>query len=168
MNKLKIIIGQDMSAYAEIDAPADTDLSEENLIEIAYAVAENVVFDADWSTVNGLRVVSVHDEDGKIVKSDIAVAPSIYDGGVSLQAFLKGNGHTIKTLVESAAIAKLIEQPEEAAYTGHLSYPGGQFTVEFSARNGATQAELDLAFLQGLAQLCTIGYNVIGKELNHA
>lgn len=164
--QLTIIIGQDLSAYAEINIPEDTDLSDGNLIKIATTALENETFDADWSSVNALRVVSVHDEAGKIIKADIPVEASFYDAGVGLQAFLRGNGNTINTLAEAAVISKLIAPIEAVAYTGHLNYPGGQFAVEFSARKGATQAELDIAFMQGLAQQCTIGYLAVGNKVS--
>lgn len=161
MNKqLKIVIGQDLSAYAELDVPADTDLSDENLINIANAAVENEVFDADWSSTNGLRVVSVHDESGRIIKADIPVETSYYDAGVALKAFLTGYS-SLDTLVQSALIAKQIESTEMIAYTGSLHYPGGQYDVEFFVRKGATQAERDLAFMGELAKLSIVRYSAV-------
>ena len=160
---MKIVVGQDLTAYAEIDVPAGTDLSDENLAKIANAAVEREMFDADWSSVNALRVVSVHDAEGSILKSDISIEPCNFDGGQVLRSFLKGYTE-FGALIHGAAVANLIDPIEEIMYEGKLKHPCGVFAVAFSARKGATQAELDIAFMQGLAQQCTIGYLAVGNK----
>lgn len=163
-NQLKIVVGQDYAAYAEINVPIGTDLSDENLADIANTAIEDWVFDVDYSTGSSLRIVSVHDQTGKIIKSDIPIDASTYDSGMALQTFLSGQSN-LADLVQSAADAKLIDPIDEVViYAGHLKYPGGLVAVDFQARKDATQAELDLAFLQGLAQICTIGYLAVGEK----
>ena len=78
MKKLIITLGQDLSAYATIQVPAETDLSDENLAAIARKAVEDegTVFDEDWSTVNALRIVLVQDEKGQTIRSDIPVESS--------------------------------------------------------------------------------------------
>lgn len=120
MKKLIITLGQDLSAYATVEVPADTDLSEEHLVAIARNAVDEAVFDADWSTVNALRVVLVQDDKGNIIRSDVPVESSCYEGGVALQSFLKG-AIGFDALVSSALQAKLIEPSEQVAINGQSS-----------------------------------------------
>lgn len=73
-----ITLGQNLSAYAVIEVPADTDLSDANLIEIAKKKAyddTDTVIDEDWSTTNGLRVVCLTKPDGSVQIRDLVVDP---------------------------------------------------------------------------------------------
>lgn len=152
MKKLLVTLGQDLSAYATIEVPMDTDLSDDNLAAIARKAVENTVFEADWSTVNALRVVVVNDGVGKFVRSEVPVELCCYEGGAALEAFLRGHVG-FDALVNSAAQARLIESLVRVAFIGHLTTLGGErIRVEFYARAGATQTELDLAFFHALCQ----------------
>lgn len=158
MKKLLVTLGQDLSAYATIEVPADTDLSDDNLAAIARKAVENTVFEADWSTMNALRVVVVNDGEGKFVRSEVPVELCCYEGGAALEAFLRGHVG-FDALVNSAVQARLIEPSMQAAFTGHLTMPGGErIQVDFCARAGATQAELDLAFFHALCQQADVAY----------
>jgi hypothetical protein len=110
MKKLIITLGQDLSAYATIEVPAETDLSDENLAAIARKAVEDegAVFDEDWSTVNALRIVLVQDEKGQTIRSDVPVESSCHEGGAALQLYLRG-AIGIEALVNSAIDAKLID-----------------------------------------------------------
>jgi len=75
MKKLFATLGQDLSAYATIELPADTDLSEDTLSRIAQEAVEkgDIVFDAEWSSLCALRIVCVTDDEGICVMEDLPV-----------------------------------------------------------------------------------------------
>lgn len=165
MKKLCITIGQDLSAYRTLEVPADTDLSDENLIRIASREAGDAVFDEDWSTTNALRIVSVRDEQKHVLREDLLIEPSYYNGGVDLQAFLKGHVEGLDALINGAVEAKLIAPLEWVIHQGSLTTPGGEtIPFEFPARKGTTAAELDLAMMQALAQVCSIDIRLTRKR----
>jgi len=139
MKKLIITLGQDLSAYATVEVPADTDLSDENLVAIARDAVDEAVFDEDWSTVNALRVVLVQDDKGNIIHSDVPVESSCYEGGVALQSYLKG-AIGLDALVGSALQAKLIEPSEQVAFTGRGTTSGGH---EIASVPAAVQGRAD-------------------------
>lgn len=124
MKKLVITLGQDLSAYATVEVPADTDLSDENLAAIARKAVEDeeTVFDADWSTANALRVVLVQDETGQIIRSDLPVEASCYDGGAALQLHMKG-AIGVEALVNSAIEARLIDPARDGAGVAAIAVP---------------------------------------------
>lgn len=161
MGTLSIAIGQDLSAYATIEVPADTDLSDENLARIAQQAIDDVVFDADWSTAEALRIVTVLDSDRKIVRSDVQIEKSHYGGGVALDTFLRGKSSDLGALINGAIEARMIEPSPMLAYRGCLTTPGGeQLEVEFCAREGATQTEQDIAMFHVLCQKVSVEINV--------
>lgn len=157
MKSISITLGVDLSAYATIEVPADTDLSEANLIEIAKKASDDEVFYPEWDTSTALRIVTVQDGENKKLFSDIPVDASVYDAGYALQSFLSGNT-TLSALVASAVQAKIIPAVENVTYTGTLDIEGEQLSAEFEARKGATHAELDHAFMCRLAQVASIKY----------
>lgn len=124
MKKLIITLAQDLSAYATIEVPAETDLSDENLAAIARKAVEDeeTVFDEDWSTVNALRIVLVQDEKGRTIRSDIPVEASCYDGGAALQLHMKG-AIGVEALVNSAIEAKLIDPARDGAGVAAIAVP---------------------------------------------
>lgn len=163
MKKLLVTLGQDLSAYATIEVPADTDLSDDNLAAIARKAVENTVFEADWSTVNALRVVVVNDDEGKFVHSEVPVELCCYEGGAALEAFLRGHVG-FDALINAAVQARLIEPSTQAAFSGHLTTPAGEsMQVNFYARAAATQTELDLAFFHALCQQADIACVTAGE-----
>ncbi len=159
----EVTIGQDMSCYATIQIPEDTPLTREALTEIVNQVLENnewqgeeVLFDEDWSTTCAARVVSVRDEKGNHLIEDMAIDPSPYDAGQVLQSWLRGYGATLGSMINSAAQARLIEEPVMESHRGVFETPNGEsIDVEFQCRQGATQEEKDLAFFAALAQACS-------------
>lgn len=158
MPKLTITVGQDLSAYATFDIPADTDLSDANLIQLVQTAQENeeLVFDEDWATTSALRIVSVKDHQGHALKEDLPVEALPHDAGQVLQLFLKGHV-TFAQVVEAAARYKLIDPQQMACHTGTLTLPGAApISAAFSCRLGATQDERDLAFMRALAELGTV------------
>jgi hypothetical protein len=169
-----ITIGQDLSCYATIGVPEDTPLTPEALAEIVNGVVENlewqgeeVLFDEDWSTTCATRIVSVCDEKGNYLVEDMPIDPSPYDAGQTLMSWLRGHGPTLDAVIQSAAEAKLIEEPAMEVFAGSLKLPGAEsIQIEFACRKGATREEKDLAFVGALAQIGTIDYAAIG-EVHH-
>ncbi len=135
MKKLIITLGQDLSAYATLEVPAETDLSDENLAAIARKAVEDegTVFDEDWSTVNALRIVLVQDEKGQTIRSDVPVESSCHEGGAALQLYLRG-AIGIEALVNSAIEAKLID-----------SAGGGAVKIRLSGKNALLAVHIDPA-----------------------
>lgn len=157
---LQVTLGQDLSAYATLEIPADSDLSDANLIRIAQTAVEqdDFVFDEDWETTCALRIVSVQDRQGHYLKEDIPVEDSPYDAGQVLQSFLKGHV-SFANLIEAAAQARLIDPLEIIHCTGILKIPGAApISADFSCRQGATQAEKDLAFMEALLNQVEVQY----------
>ncbi|MFZ5509977.1 MAG: hypothetical protein ACOZCP_07975 [Pseudomonadota bacterium] len=155
MKKLIITLGQDLSAYATIEVSAETDLSDETLAAIARKAVEDdgTVFDEDWSTVNALRVVLVQDDRGNIIRSDVPVESSCYEGGVALQSYLKG-AIGFDALVNSALQAKLIEPSEQVAMAGRRTTAEGAETASIPpAVQGCGDAALPAAAADLLAML---------------
>lgn len=155
--KLLITLGQDVSAYAVIAVPAGTDTSDANLSTIAKkAVEADTMFTPDWGTVCALRVVDVRTESGAYLREDVPVEPCCFDGGQVLRSFFSGQlpGAGIATLVNAAAKAKLIPEPDLVTGTGFITFPGCErIEVNFDVRKGATKVERDLAFLTALGKL---------------
>ena len=82
--KLNVVLGQDLSAYAEIEIEAPEDSSEEEIVRRVRAFTESAdfketVFDEDWSSTCALRIVSVKNGNDYILE-DVALEPSPYFG----------------------------------------------------------------------------------------
>jgi len=156
----EVTIGQDMSCYATIQISEDTPLTRESLEEIVEHVLSNVewqgeevLFDEDWSSTCATRIVRIRDEKGNYLVEDMAIAPSPSDAGQVLQRWLCGYGPTLQAVINSAAKARLIDEPVMETHRGVFETPNGEeIEVEFSARKGATREEMDLAFFEALAQ----------------
>jgi hypothetical protein len=157
----EVTIGQDLSCYATITIPEDTPLTREALTEIVNQVLSNcewqgqeVLFDEDWSTTCAARVVSVRDEKGNYLVEDMAIEPSPYDAGQVLQSWLRGYGPTLQAVINSAAEARLIDEPVMESHHGVFETPNGEeIEVEFEVRKGATREEVCLAFFEELAEI---------------
>lgn len=163
-NTLKVTLGVDLSAYATVDLPGDSDLTEEGLAKLATEFAESdaVLWEPDWDASNGLRIVHVRDDKHQPVREQVQVDRSYYDAGQALECFVKGtdNGGGVATLVNAAAEAKLILAPKETAtYVAHVVTPSGRFFIRnIRVRKGATRDELDLAFLNAFREVGSISY----------
>ncbi|MBU0501439.1 MAG: hypothetical protein KJ558_10110 [Gammaproteobacteria bacterium] len=84
MTRLTITVGVDLTAYATIGVPADTDLSAPSLLALLRQEGlEDMEFVPDWATANGLRVVCATGPNGWA-----AFPPD--EAGVSLKAFMEG------------------------------------------------------------------------------
>lgn len=160
-------IGIDLSAYTDVEVPQGVDISDPaQLAALAVDTAEHGTFEVNWDTSNALRVTSIREGRAKkIHPRNLCVQPSFYDGGVALETFLTDRTQGIDKLVDAAVAAKLIARPAHAvAYAGTVQFPGTEaIDIEFTAREGATQAELDLIFLQCLAQIATVNYLAVGN-----
>lgn len=160
--KLNVVLGQDLSAYAEIEIEAPEGSSKEEIIRRIRAFTESAdfeeaVFDEDWSSTCALRIVSVKNGSDYILE-DVALEPSPYDGGQGFMGWLRGNT-TFKSAINGAVEAAWIEREASVVYRGTFTLPGGETTeVEFQCRKGATREEKDLAFLEALAQYGEIDY----------
>jgi hypothetical protein len=169
----EVTIGQDLSCYATIEIPEDTPLTRESLAEIVNQVLQNcewqgqeVLFDEDWSTTYATRIVRVRDEKGNYLVEDMAIEPSPFDAGHTLQSWLRGYGPTLQAVINSAAKAMLIDEPVMETHHGVFETPNGEeIEVEFSVRKGATREEMDLAFFEALAHVGSA--RVTRKEACH-
>lgn len=171
--KLNVVLGLDLSAYAEIEIEAPEDSSEEEIVRRVRAFTESADFEEaefneDWSSACALRIVSVRsDDDNYYILEDVALEPSPFDAGQMLQSWLRGYGPTFRSVINSAVEARLIDDPVMEVHRGTLNFPGAEpVSVEFECRKGATREEKDLAFLESLAQIGTIDYAAIG-EIQH-
>jgi hypothetical protein len=170
----EVTIGQDLSCYATISVPENTPLTREALTEIVNQVLANcewqgqeVLFEEDWGTTCAARVVSVRDEKGNYLAEDVAIDPSPYDAGQALQSWLRGYA-PLEAVINSAAGARLIDEPVMETHHGTLKLPGAKvIDAEFSVRKGATREEMDLAFFEALAQIGTVDYVRVAEEMNH-
>jgi hypothetical protein len=174
---MRLTIGQDLSCYATIEIPEDTPLTRETLGEIVHRVVEEaewqgkeVEFETDWSTTCAARVVCVQDENQNYLVEDMAIDPSPFDAGQGLMNWLRGYGTTFEGVINTAAEAKLIDEPVMELHRGTLKLPGAEsIEVEFEVRKGATREEKDLAFLKAVAQpraIATVDYDIV-QEAHH-
>lgn len=163
--KLKMALGQDLSCYAEVEIPSDTDLSPDNLIRIANEAVESdeLVFDEDWSTCCALRIVSVRDENGATLAEDIVVEQSPFDSGQQLALFLQGRIE-LSQLLAAASEYGLIPPVEMETRVGRIDLPTGGIERSFLVRKGATQVEKDVAFFHALCQIATVEYPEVCDE----
>lgn len=167
--KLNVTLGQDLSAYAEIEVEALEGASE---IAIVAAIRRQIdgdfpVFDEDWESTSSLRIVSAKDESGNYLLQDHPLEPIPFDAGQALESWLKGWSKDLSGVVQAAAQAKLIDPLVMEAHRGTFMIPGAESVdVEFECRKGATREEKDLAFLEALAQVGTVDYVAIG-EVRH-
>jgi hypothetical protein len=169
--KLNVVLGQDLSAYAEIEIEAPEDSSEEEIVRRVRAFTESAnfdkaVFDEDWSTTCALRIVHVKNGNDYILEG-VALEPSPYDGGQIKREASRGNT-TFKSAINGAVEAAWIKREASVdVYRGTLTLPSAEIIeVEFECRKGATREEKDLAFLESLAQIGTVDYVAIG-EVRH-
>lgn len=110
--KLKVTLGQDLAAYAEIEIEVDDNASQEEIVEKIRAFTESsdfeeTVFEEDWSSACALRIVSVQNG-GNYILEDVFLDQSPYDAGQVLQSWLNGSGPTLAAVINTAAEAKLI------------------------------------------------------------
>jgi hypothetical protein len=169
----EVTIGQDMSCYATIQVPENTPLTREALTEIVNEILENcewqgeeVLFEEDWSTTRASRIVSIRDEKGNYLVEDMAIDPCPYDAGQVLQSWLRGYGPTLQAVINSAAEARMIDEPVMDVRSGVFETPNGEvIKVEFSVRKGATREEIDLAFFEALALVGSV--RVVSGEVCH-
>lgn len=142
-------LGQDLSAYATVDISADTDLSEANLIELATRTVDRAVFEEDWGSASGLRILAITDQDKETLREDLAVEPLFLDAGQALSYFLKGH-IDLDGLLRSAVRYSIIDPVEMIEYVGEYLDGDGSSPrrMTFQARKGASMDELHLAFFK--------------------
>lgn len=168
--KLKITLGQDLSAYAEIEVEVPEGAPEEVIAEAvmekfeADPYGEDIVFSEDWGTTCSLRIVSARDADDNSVAQDVALDPIPFDGGQALCTWLMGYSEGgLVAVVNAAARAKLIDKPVLEAHRGMFTLGAETVDVEFECRKGATREEMDLAFFARLAQVAHVDYVATGE-----
>jgi hypothetical protein len=153
----------DMSCYVDIRIQEDTPLTQEALAEVFNQALENAEFMPDWDSTCAGRIASVQDEKGNFLVEDMAIEPSPFDAGRALQSWLRGHGPNFQAVINSAAKARLINEPVMEVHRGTFKLPGAKvIDVDFEVRKGATREEKDLAFLEALAQIGTVDYVAIG------
>jgi hypothetical protein len=159
LNLLKIKIDREMTTRAVIFAPMDTPLTRESLTKIAYHISEDGGWEGEpvsFDPVPGITWatrVAVEDDDGNILVSELAIDPNPLETGLVLDFWLNGECGTFQDVLRSAVEQRLIEPLVMEKRRGSYTTPGGEtIEVEFEARKGATQEEIDLAFFQALAK----------------
>lgn len=163
--KLNVVLGQDLSAYAEIEIDVPEGAPEAEIVEAVLKSDpyDDVVFDPDWESVSSMRIVSARDEEGNYLVQDYPLEPIPFDAGQALASWLKGWSKDLSGVIDAAAQAKLIDRPVMEVYRGTFKLPGAELIeVEFECRKGATREEKDLAFFEALAQIGTADYVAIG------
>lgn len=69
--KLNVLLGQDVSAYADFDLEVPDDATKEEvvrrIVEYTNTNISELVFDEDWSTANGLRIVAAMNGNEQII-----------------------------------------------------------------------------------------------------
>ncbi|WP_234265121.1 hypothetical protein [Hydrogenophaga sp. NFH-34] len=175
MSKKKMTLCVDLCAYVTLDLPMDTDMSEENLKKLAKQADEDgefngqdVIYQADWSTQEGLRIVCTEDEGGDDL-SDIPVDQCPNDAGLLLRTYLAGQGPmTLEGLVKEAAPFLGINLDDQEMFEGQFKIPGWTVPVKvsFQCRKDATKEEKDLAFFSALVEEtpASFDYLCVGSE----
>lgn len=175
---VEISLGQDYSAYGRIKVhiPEEEITIEkiEGIVEEAISTGqyEDEFFDldleVDYSTGTALRIIGVS-IDGELSPSfnDVCLDENAYNLGRATQEFLKGNdgGGGVAKLLETAVNANMLPPIETVTMTGTLDFDYETFTAEFQVRKGATQMEMDHAFMCALAQQAKIDYAEVSKEV---
>jgi hypothetical protein len=175
---VEISLAQDYSAYGRIKAHIqEEDITLEKLEEIVEEAIskgqyEDEFFDLDleidYSTGEALRIVGVS-IDGELSPSfnNVCLDENAYNLGYATQEFLKGNGGdgALAKLLETAVNANMLSPIETVTMTGTLDFAHETFTAEFQVRKGATQVEMDHAFMCALAQRAKIDYTEVSKEV---
>lgn len=117
MSKTYITFGVDVSAYATIEAPANTQLDEGLLIELADKAkterrvhGQDVVFEPQWETEGQMRVVLVTNDQGQTLYENEPLEPQFMEAGQILSQWLQGR-LSFKQLVD-AAVALKVADPE--------------------------------------------------------
>lgn len=154
--KLEMTLGVDLSAYVTLTLPQGTDRSIENLKQIAKDAYENsafngeeIMFEEDWSTVDGLRIVSVTDN-GQYIIEGVPVYRQDSDAGHALFKWLNGQS-SLEQMVDEAVASHLIEDKGMQQYTARFAFPCSKVTkVQFQCRKGANEDERLLAFAKAL------------------
>lgn len=169
--QLRITLGQDLAAYADLDMEVPDGTTEKELAAMLHDRFVNEdddtlpVFDEDWGTTSSLRIVSATDQDGKYLSQGYPLEPCPYDAGQSLQNWLKGvSKGLLQGVIKDAASKGLIPELKMETHRGTFTLPGMEsIEVEFEARVGAVREEKDLAFFNALAQVGRVDYLAIGQ-----
>ena len=162
--KVKVTLGQDVAAYADIEMDVPDGTTEKELAAMLHdrfvnEGDEEPVFDEDWSTASSLRIVCAVDQDGNYISQDCAIEPSPFDAGQCLQLWLKGYSGSLQAVIEASVRACLIPELKMETHKGTFTLPGMEsIEVEFGVRVGATREEKDLAFFEALAQVGRVDY----------
>lgn len=168
--QLRVTLGQDLSAYADVDMEVPDGTTEKELAAMLHDRFVNEdyytlpVFDEDWGTMSSLRIVSAMDQDGKYLSQGYPLEPCPFDVGQSFQNWLKGVSKGLQSVIKDAASKGMIPELKMEAHKGTFTLPGMEpIEVEFEARAGATKEEKDLAFFEALAQVGRVDYLAIGQ-----
>lgn len=152
--KVNVLLGIDLSAYAEVEVEVGLAEDVDALIEAVQAVPDHdLYFDVDWENYGGKRIVRVRDDLDHDRFPRISIEPVPYSGGYALQSWLKGQSKGgLAELVADAEEAMLIDPVENVTYAGALTGPRGASTeIGFVARRGACKEELLIALVKALA-----------------
>lgn len=161
--KVKVTLGQDVAAYADIEMDVPDGTTEKELAAMLHdqfvSSDELPVFDEEWDTASSLRIVSARDANGNYISQGYALEPCPYDAGQELQMWLKGRSGSLQGVIEASVRACLLPELKMEKHRGTFTLPGMEsIDVEFEVRVGATREEKDLAFFEALAQVGRVDY----------
>lgn len=155
MSKKEMTLGKNVCAYTVVELPEETDMSIENLKQIACQVfasggfnGKDVEFTPEWDTDSSRRIVHVMN-DGAQDLSDITLENQDVEADQSFNLWLKGKASLKDAIVATEWPLSLdlsIEEIHEACF----SIAGVSLRVSFACRKGATKEEKDLAMLVAL------------------
>lgn len=162
----KMILAVNLSAYADLVLPPDTEMTPENLKQLAMQrnLDGEVTFKPEWETTNSFRIVSCS-EDDDLVLEDVPIEPSYHDVGTNFNSWMNGHQSLADAIHSSAAMLPAINAGIAEVFTGYVKLPGaGRIQVDFECRKGASSEEMDLAFLNALEEVVELGYVPLGEQ----
>lgn len=118
MSEITINVAVDVTAYTQVKVPAGTELTDENLINIAQNASDNKVFEPDWDSAQSLRILSVIDQNGQLISDlqDISIERNYFDFGQQAELFLKGK-ISLQNFVSAAKTLKIINNESQVVYS---------------------------------------------------
>lgn len=115
-NQIKVTVAVDVPAYATVKVPAGTQLTDDNLVNIARKANENIVFEPNWDNVEGLRITEIIDQHGESIDElqDISIDSNYSDFGRQAELFLKGK-ISLKNFISAAKTLKIINDENQVS-----------------------------------------------------
>jgi hypothetical protein len=161
MEKQKVIIriGRDVRQYAEVEAVLDVErdvhgeipLETIRKLSAPFALAQTK-FETDETKAESLRIVTVRDQDKKLLHLGFSIQGWKSMAGDALDGFFNHNW-PFEMLTVHAEKAGMIPPVKMEARTSNFRLSNGELiTVKFEVREGASTSEADVAFALALAK----------------